>query len=133
MKRSQLSIVLSMLAVFASGTLVGAFAHRLYVVRTVDAAPQHRSPSEYRRKYVNDMKTRLQLDEGQTARLSDALDRTRERFHAFNEKHKPEISAIHDEQTREIRALLKPEQQPLYEEYLKERDRKRKQHDRSGR
>jgi hypothetical protein len=131
MKRSQLSIVLSMLAVFSSGALVGAFGHRLYTVRTVDAAPQRRSPSEYRQRYLTEMKTRLSLDDSQTARLSQALDRTRERFRTFNEKHKPEISAIHEEQTREIRALLTPEQQGLYEQYLKEREQKRKEYDRS--
>ena len=131
MRRSQLSIVLSMLAVFTSGTLVGAFAHRLYTVKTVDAAPR-RSPAEYRQKYLSDMKNRLSLDDAQTARLSEALDRTRQRFHAFNEKHKDEISGIHAEQVREINSLLSPDQRQKYEQYLSERERKRK-HDKTGR
>lgn len=120
-----------MLAVFTSGALVGAFAHRLYTVKTVDAAPQRRSPSEYRQRYLADMKNRLNLDEGQTARLSEALDRTRQRFHDFNEKHKPEIASIHEEQVRDIRGLLKADQQQRYEEYLKEREEKRKEFEKS--
>ena len=125
MRRSQLPIVLSMLAVFLSGSLVGALAHRLYAAKTVYTANDRRSPSEYRQRYLNEMKTRLSLDEPQTARLGEVLDRTRQRFHAFNEKHKPEISAIHEEQVREIRGMLNADQQQRYEEYLKERESKR--------
>jgi hypothetical protein len=131
MKRSQLTIVLSMMAVFLSGSVVGAFAHRLYMVRsaTADAPAQRRSPAEFRQRYLNEMKMRLGLDDLQTSRLSDVLDRTRNRFRDFNEKHKEELSGIHEEQVREIRAMLNPDQQPRYEEYLKEREQKRKQFD----
>ena len=133
MRRSQLSIVLSMLAVFLSGALVGAFAHRLYTATEVGAAAPRRSPAEFRQRYLSEMKTRLSLDDTQTARLSEVLDRTRDRFREFNDKHRPEISAIQEAQVREIRALLKPEQQPVYEQYLTERERKRKEFDKSGR
>lgn len=126
MRRSQLPIVLSMLAVFTSGAVVGAFSHRLYSASSVDAAPR-RSPAEYRQKYLTDMKSRLNLEDGQVARLGEALDRTRQRFHEFNEKHNTEISAIHAEQVREIRSMLNPDQQQKYEEYLAERERKRKE------
>ena len=132
MKRSQLSIALSMLAVFVSGSMVGAFAHRLYMVRTATAdAPPHqrRSPAEFRQRYLGEMKIRLGLDDTQTARLNEVLDHTRQRFRDFNEKHKTELSGIHEDQVREIRAMLKPEQMPLYEEYLKEREAKRKEFD----
>ena len=118
-----------MLAVFVSGSVVGALAHRLYSARTVYTATDRRSPNEYRQKYLTEMKTRLSLDDTQTSRLGEALDRTRQRFRDFNEKHKPEISAIHEEQVREIRAMLSPDQQNRYEQYLKERESKRKEHD----
>jgi hypothetical protein len=129
MKRSQLTIALSMLAVFLSGSVVGAFAHRLYMVRsaTADAPAGRRSPAEFRQRYLNEMKMRLGLDDTQTARLGEVLDRTRNRFRDFNEKHKTELSAIHEEQIGEIRAMLNPDQQPRYEAYLKEREQKRKE------
>ena len=131
MKRSQLTIALSMLTVFLSGSVVGAFAHRLYMVRstTADAPAQRRSPSEFRQRYLNEMKMRLGLDEAQTSRLSGVLDQTRTRFRNFNEKHKTELSGIHEEQVREIRAMLKTDQLPRYEAYLKEREQKRKEFD----
>ena len=133
MRRSHLSIALSMLAVFVSGSLVGAFAHRLYMVRTVDAdaSPQRRSPAEFRQRYLNEMKSRLSLDDAQTSRLNEVLDHTRQRFREFNEKHKDEMSLIQDSQVREIRAMLKPEQQQQYEVYLREREQKRKEHERN--
>lgn len=129
MRRSNLSIALYMLAVFVSGALVGAVGHRLYTVRTVDAArgPQRPSPAEFRQRYVNEMRGRLNLDDAQTAKLSEVLDRTRARFRQFNEHHKPELSQIQDDQVREIQAFLRPEQQVRYEEYRKERDRKRQE------
>jgi hypothetical protein len=121
-----------MLAVFLSGSVVGAFAHRLYMVRTVanaDAPAQRRSPAEYRQRYLNEMKVRLGLDGAQTSRLGEVLDRTRQRFRDFNEKHKPELSEIHDEQVREVLAMLNTDQQQRYEAYLKEREQKRKEFD----
>ena len=130
MKRSHFSIALYMLAVFVSGALVGAFGHRLYTVRSVEAVSDRpRTPSEFRQRYLNEMKTRLSLNDTQTAQLSSILDQTRERFKAFNEKHKAEMSEIHETQVRDIRAMLKPEQQTPYEEYRKERERKRQQHE----
>jgi hypothetical protein len=114
-----------MLAVFVSGAVVGGLGHRLYTVRTVDAAPQRRSPAEFRRQYINDMRGRLQLDEGQAAKLEEVLDRTRTRFREFNEKHKPELSEIQDTQVREIQAFLRPDQQSRYHEYRRERELKR--------
>lgn len=130
MKRSQFTIALSMLAVFLSGSMVGAFAHRLYMVRTVstDSSNQRRSPSEYRQRYLNDLKMRLGLDDAQTSRLGEVLDHTRDRFRDFNEKHKAEMDAIHAAQVTEIKAMLKPDQQQRYESYLREREEKRKKH-----
>lgn len=130
MKKSSLSIALYMLAVFVSGAIVGAFGHRLYTVRTVEAdTGRPRNPSEYRQRYLNDMKARLSLDGTQTSQLSAVLDQTRERFKAFNEKHKAELSEIHETQVRDIRAMLNPAQQTAYEEYRKEREHKRQQHE----
>jgi len=127
MRRSNLTVALYMLAVFVSGGLVGAFGHRLYTVRTVDASSQRRSPAEFRQRYINEMRGRLDLDETQAAKLNEVLDRTRARFREFNEKHKPELSSIQDAQVQEIQALLRADQQDRYEAYRKERERKRQE------
>lgn len=131
MKRSHLSIALYMLAVFVSGAVVGAFGHRLYTVRTV-GADTRRSPNDFRQRYVAEMKAKLNLDESQAQKLGVILDQTREQFKAFNEKHKAELSEIHEGQVREIRAMLTPAQQPIYEEHRKERERKRQLEQQQG-
>lgn len=130
MKRGNLSVGLYMLAVFLTGALVGAFGHKLYTVRSVDAAPQRRSPAEFRKQYVNEMRGRLSLDDAQTAKLTEVLDRTRARFREFNEKHKPELSEIQDTQVKEINAFLNSDQQSRYDEFRRERERKRQDYDR---
>lgn len=124
MKRSQVQIALYMLAVFLSGAVVGGFAHRLYMVKTVTAEP--RRPEDFRRKYVNDMRERLKLDDTQAARLNDILDRTAARFKQFREDHKQETDAIHEEQVREIRAMLNASQQADYEQFRLEREKRRR-------
>ena len=133
MKRSHLSITLSMLAVFLSGGLVGALGHRLYTAKSVYSAEPRRSPAEHRQRYLNDMKARLSLSDSQTSKLDGILENTRQRFHDFNQKHKSELSGIHEEQVREIRAMLEPHQLGPYEEYRKERERRRKQFESAGR
>ena len=130
MKRSHLSIALYLLVVFVSGALVGALGHRLYTVRSVEAENRPRkSPAEYRKGYLKDMTARLSLDDAQAQKLDTILDETRDRFRAFNDKHKAEMSEIHEAQVREIRAMLRPEQQAAYEAYRQERERKRQQHE----
>lgn len=131
MRKTQFPIAVYMLAVFLSGSLVGAFAHRLYTVRTVTADTRKRSHAEFRQKYVREMQSRLQLDDTQTQHLNQILDGTRARFDAFNEKHRSELRGIHEEQTRTIRAMLSESQQAEFEKVLKEREeRKRKEGDR---
>ncbi|HYO83891.1 MAG TPA: hypothetical protein VES20_20980 [Bryobacteraceae bacterium] len=135
MKRPQLTITLSMLAVFLSGGLVGALGYRLYTVSSVysGGAPPRRSPAEHRQRYLNELKTRLELNDSQTTKLDGILEQTRTRFREFNDKHKDEIRSIHGEQVRDIKAMLEPHQQGRYEAFLKERENRRRQYESGGR
>ena len=131
MKKS-MGVGISLLAVFVSGAVVGAFGHRLYMVRSVysgpttTAAPAPPKPEEFRKKYVDELRTRLHLDEPQLGKLNVILDQTREKFHQARERSKErsrtESSQIRQEQRNQIRAMLKPEQQPEYEKITQERD-----------
>jgi len=142
MRRSSLTVASSLLAVFVSGAVVGAFGHRLYTVHSVNAgapiippATAKPSPEEFRRKYTEELRTRLSLDEPQIAKLNTILDQTRERFHQMRERSKEtakemaklESGKIRQAQRNEIRAMLKPEQQPEYEKILQERENREKE------
>src|SRR3954452_16983223 len=102
MKRSNCHVALSLLAVFISGVVVGAFAFRLYTVRTIEAAAPS-TPEAYRRKYVNEMKNRLTLDDSQTLRLNQILDQTRATAAEVKLRYKPELDRIHSEQVQDVR------------------------------
>ncbi len=126
MRRSNLSLVLSLLVVFASGAVVGALGHRYYALNTVVAKEGPKSPEEYRRLYMSEMHSRLKLNADQEQKLAKILDETRDKFRAQREKARPEMKAIQDEQVARINEMLSPEQQTEYDKLRKERDEKRK-------
>ena len=64
MRRSNLAALLYLLLVFASGAVLGAFANRLYMMKTtVNAHP------DLRKQYLEEMRGRLHLNSDQTAQL----------------------------------------------------------------
>jgi len=128
MKRSNCHVALSLLAVFLSGTVVGAFAFRLYTVRTIEAAAPS-TPEAYRKKYVSEMKARLNLDDSQTGRLNQILDQTRAKAAAVKLRYKPDMDRIHTEQVQDIRTMLNVPQTQEYEKYLHEREAEQKARD----
>jgi Spy/CpxP family protein refolding chaperone len=107
--------------VFVSGALLGAFSHRLYMVSGVSAdAP--RNPEEFRRRYMEEMKTRLKLTPDQVTQLSAILDETRSRVRSTRESIEPEIRKIRDEQQEKVHHILSADQRPEYDQMRKERD-----------
>ena len=146
MPKSRLSAVLSLLLVFLSGGVLGAFAYRLYSISPVHSGtvpggpPRKLNPEEFRKKYISDLSNAVKLDGQQVAALNAILDRTRDDFDKLNEKIKPDRDAvsekwrparesIHDRQVESINSLLRPEQRPLYESFRAERERQRKLYD----
>jgi hypothetical protein len=116
--------------VFLSGALVGAFGHRLYTVHSVNAVvkPAKPSPEDWRRREVDELRSRLNLEEAQVSRLNEILDHTRDRFQAMRERTRPEAEQIRQAQRSSIRAILNASQQGEYEKILQERDKKRAGH-----
>jgi hypothetical protein len=126
MNRSKLSIAFYLLLVFLSGAVVGVVGHNVYDARVKAAG--RLSPEEYRQKYVEQMRSRMGLDAAQLGRLERVLDQTEERSRELKNRFRPEMKAIHETQVSAIRAILKPDQLPKYEEYLAERERERQKH-----
>jgi len=131
-QRSQWSVALWMLAVFASGITVGVFAHYLYMVKTVNAttalkpAPK-RDPEDWRRVYIDTMRTRLTLTDAQIGQLKGILDETKARFKDLKDRHKQETDTIRADQIDRIRGMLTAQQRPEYEKLREERERKAKE------
>lgn len=128
MQRSNLTIAAYLLLVFGGGAAVGAFGHRLYTVKSVDATspPRRKGPEDYRHAYMTEISERLKLSAEQATKVEGVLDGTREKYRAFRERTRPEMDQIQTDQINAIRALLNDNQQAEYEKWRAERDAKRK-------
>jgi hypothetical protein len=137
MAKSRISVALYVALVFGSGALFGAFAHRLYMVNSVVSggapAPHKRNPEEFRRRYVQDIRTQVKLDDQQVKQLGQILDQTEAEFHQMNAKMRAEGQAIENVRVEKINAMLREDQRPLFAKFRadreaeRERERKRRQ------
>jgi hypothetical protein len=130
MLKSRFSALLSLFLVLLSGVLVGGFAYRLYNV-SVAAAPnsgRKLDPEEARKHIVADMRNRLKLDSHQVDQLQQIFDDTRDQFRQIHDKMNAEGQAIHNGQIEKVKAILRADQVPLYEQWEAERESERKQH-----
>jgi hypothetical protein len=125
MKPTRWTVALYMALVFACGGVVGAFAHRLYTVSGVSANVGQRNPEEFRKRFMADLKSRLQMNDDQAAKLEAIMDETRLRVRAARGTIEPELQKIRDDQKQRISELLSASQQVEWEKILDERQRKR--------
>lgn len=138
MPKSKFSAFVSLLLVFLSGSLVGAFGYRLYSVSSVTALKQpptqRPSPEEFRRRQVEDVRQKVGLDDQQVAAYNKILDNTRQQFDQLHDRMNAEGRAIHDQQVAQVNAILRSDQKPLYDKWRAERDaeRKRRMQDRDS-
>ena len=125
MRLTRWTVALYMALVFACGGVVGAFAHRLYTVSGVSANVGTRNPEEFRKRFMADMNTRLQLSDDQADKLGAIMDDTRMRFRDVRDKIEPEMQKIRDDQRQRISDLLSPSQLAEWQKIVDERQRKR--------
>lgn len=130
MNLSKTAVALYVLLVFISGVLVGGLGYRLYTVSPVSASGP-RNSEEYRRKYLDEMRSRLKITAEQERQLVSILDETRGRYREAQDRMKPEMQQIRKEQTEKVNAILSPAQQQEYARMREERDRRRREQDAS--
>jgi len=142
MLKSRFSVTLSVLLVFLSGALVGAVAHRLYMVNSVSGNPgtlparpeRKQDPEEFRKHLIEEMRTAVKLDDQQVGQVEKVYDQTRERFNEMHKRWNGESHAAWDRQNEEIKAILRPDQAPLFDQLRAKHDaeRKARQHKKEG-
>ncbi len=119
---------LYLILVFVGGAGVGIFGDRLYTAETVSADTRSgstRSPEEYRKRYTDELKKRLNLTPDQVVKLTGVLQATQERMHALHERDRPEMTAIHQEQVDKVHAILDDKQDAEYDKMREEREKRR--------
>jgi uncharacterized coiled-coil protein SlyX len=134
MPKSKWSAFFSLLVVFLSGAVVGALAHRLYMVTTAYSgsapAPKRPDPEEVRKRITADLRAKVHLDDQQVAELNRIMDETRDTFRKMHDQMNTDVRALHDRQWQKFRAELRPDQQPLYDKWRADRDaEQRKRHE----
>lgn len=127
MTRKSLPIAFYLLLVFVSGSVVGALGYRTYnppVARSVNP-PQ--SPAEWRQKYIDETRTRLNLTDDQVDKLKTMLDQTEVLFRQERELYNQKIRQIGEEHYMRVRTMLTGDQVPKYEKLHAEREAKAKE------
>jgi hypothetical protein len=127
MLRSKFSAAIYLVLVFISGALLGGFGYRLYSVNTVTAGVAARpDPVEWRKRYMDEMRTQVHTDADQEAQISQILDNTRATFGKIREREKQAYQDEQNSQIAKIFELLRPDQRPLYAKLRAEREARRK-------
>jgi|SRR5579859_3985073 len=127
MLRSKWSAALYLVLVFISGALVGGFAYRLYAVNTVTATAGRRvDPVEWRKRYMDEMRTQVHTDADQEGQINQILDETGAAFATIRNREKQAYQDEQNAQIAKIFELLRPDQRPLYAKLRAEREARRK-------
>ena len=83
---------------------------------------------ELRKHVIEDLRESIKLDDQQVAKLNDIYDQTREKSDQVRKKLNAEMRTVWDNQTNEIRAMLRPDQVKLYDDWHEKREQERKAH-----
>jgi hypothetical protein len=127
MPRSRFSIALYLVLVFASGILVGIVSNRLYATSTASANSSPRNMSEFRKRYLDGMRTRVGASEPQIAAITKQLDETKRKYDELAKQEQPLHDKIQQEHIDDIKALLTPQQVTAYDNWRAERARVKQQ------
>lgn len=124
MPRNRISIALYLFLVFASGILVGVVSHRLYATNTARAsttAPANMS--EFRKRYLDGMRTRVGASEDQIREITRTLDETKRKFDELAAQEQPLHDKIQADHIEEVKAILNDQQRVAYDNWRAERAR----------
>ncbi|MEQ1886535.1 MAG: hypothetical protein ABL967_15830 [Bryobacteraceae bacterium] len=142
MKLNRGLVAIYVIAIFISGAVTGYYGHRFYDVSAVSANAT-RNPEEFRRQYIDEMKSRLKLTDQQAVQLSAILDETRSQFRTTRasiepqlqdarDRIEPQLQRIREDQQRRVHAILSTGQQEEYDKILAERQARRKQREKDS-
>jgi len=123
MPRTRISIALYLFLVFASGILVGIVSFRLYATNTASANNSPRSMSEFRKRYLDGMRTKVGASEAQIVEITRTLDETKRKFDALAAQEQPLHDRIQQDHIDAIKALLTDQQRIAYDNWRAERER----------
>jgi Spy/CpxP family protein refolding chaperone len=110
--------ILLLVLVFVAGVATGVLGNRISVRREVQQALK--SPEKTQLIMERSLIRRLNLDAGQQAQLHTIMTETRTKLRELRREFQPQTSAIMQDSTAKISALLTPEQRVQYEKIRQE-------------
>jgi len=126
MPKSKLSTFVSLLLVFFSGSVLGAFAYRLYTVNPVVTAGK-KGPEEFVRQRLAEMRDRVKVDDQQLDQIQRVYNETRQEYDRVHEEMNQKGKEINQRQVEKIKAILKPDQISVYDQIRAEHEQKRRE------
>lgn len=127
MPRTRITIALYLFLVFASGITVGLVSYRLYAANTASANNSPRSMSEFRKRYLDGMRTKVGVSEEQIVAITGTLDETKRKYDALAAQEQPLHDKIQQDHINEVKALLNDQQKVAYDNWRAERERAKQQ------
>ncbi len=122
MTRKNLPIALYLLLVFVSGSVVGALGYRTYNPPTARSVSAPLPPNQWRERYIEETRTRLNMTDDQVAKLKEMLDQTEVRFRQARDRENQEIHQIGEDHYMRVRTILTGDQIAKYEKLHAERE-----------
>jgi uncharacterized membrane protein len=130
---SQTKARLIVLTIFVIGFAAGALSMNLYE-RFSSKGPSTELPPHGPTYLLTKMDNKLDLSEGQRQEIKTILEETSEKYIEIRrdlqprvKEFEPRFDAVRQQSRDRIRAVLKPDQLPKYEEMVQESDRRREE------
>jgi hypothetical protein len=112
------------LGVFVTGLAAGIAVDRLFLLDR-DGGDQRRGRPRSAEELLERYRERLDLDDRQAALVGDILRRRFSEAGAVMTEFDPQMEAIRKLGNGEVRALLRPDQRPRFDEIVKEQEERR--------
>jgi hypothetical protein len=114
--KSKLGVILLGILVFLLGGIAGAVSRYLYCERVKASVPKTIPRVE---DVVERMAGILKLDAQQKIEIKIIIGESRNRYRELSRQFRPQYEKIVQESDNRIRALLRDNQKPLFEEFIK--------------
>ncbi len=130
--KSKTVAALLLVMVFLLGGVTGGVIHYLYRSRVSAASnqPGHRYTAG---EIAQEIAQALQLDEKQKESLQVILKQSRDRYRALSTQYHQQFEALRNETHEQIRQILREDQKPRFETFLKDLEKRRREHQQQGR
>ena len=122
---TRLKIWLVVVGVFVLGCVTGASLDSIYRLRASGGNRMEHGGPRDRGNRFEEMKRDLNLSDQQATAIQSIIEQSREKYRALRSETNPRFDAVRAEAQAQIRALLNPEQQQLFDAEIAKREARR--------